>query len=92
VTRVPFRALAHIEHLQLAALALPKAVKVGERQSFGLLNVALFLAPRGHAPGQAACDVSDPDRGRQRDGLARVLVIAPDDQNRDLGIRQPREL
>jgi hypothetical protein len=92
VTGVPFRALAHVEHLQLAVFALPATVHVGERESFGLLNAALFLSPRGHATGQVAGDVGDADRGGQRDGLARVLVIAPDDQDRGVGIGQPREL
>ena len=89
---VPFRLLAHVEHLKLAVLVLPAAVHVDERESFGALNLAAFLPPRGHAPGQVAGDVGDADRGGERDGLARVLVIAPDDQDRGFGIGQPREL
>jgi hypothetical protein len=87
-----FRALTDIEHLQLAVPARPATGKAGQRESLGALDVSLFLAPRRHASGQVARDVGHADRGSERDGLARAVVTTPDDQDRSVGVGQPREL
>ena len=56
------------------------------------LDRHLLLAPRGHAAGQVAADVAQPDRAGERGGLDRVLVVAPHQDDRLLGVREPGEL
>ena len=56
------------------------------------LDVELVLAPGGHAAGEVAGDVAQPDRGGEHGGFDGVLVVAADEHDGLLGLGQPREL
>jgi hypothetical protein len=91
VPRVPLVALAHVEGLQLVA-GLQPPVQVRHGDALDPLDRQPLLAPARHAAGEVAADPGDPDRGGERGGMARVVVVPADDHHELVSLDQPGQL
>ena len=74
------------------AASARRSWRSSDRDALDACHLALLLAPAGHAAGQEALHVVEPDRGRQLGGAAAVVVVAPHEHDRLFAVGQPGEL
>ena len=84
----PFGVLADVEHLQ-GAVAV---VELAHVDSLDASHVAVLGAPARHAAVQVAAQVAHPDCHREPCRQAAVLVVAADEHDLLLRVRDPGEL
>ena len=88
---VPLRPLAHVEDLERrVALAAAPRRSSARRRSI-VPDVAVLVAPAGHAAREVAAEVADPDGEPRAARRARVLVVAADQHDLLVAVGDPGE-
>ena len=80
--------LADVEDLDSVA-ALRELLDGPAREA---LDLAALGAPARHAAGEEAAEPADPDGGGEPPGNSGVVVVAPDEHDLLLAVRDPGEL